>query len=346
MGSSLSNAPRADAPRSSRRGFTLVELLVSMTIILILAGMTMAALSVSANGDRIPGAARQTQSMILGARDRAIYAGEPRGVRLISDPDNAMLINSFVFVGAPQTYGKGRGTVDVVEVDDGDPATVDWWVTEIDPSQSGFQRLFRRGLLVAGARIRVPADSTRWYTISQVADPDSDGLWSLRLSRPYTDANFGSLEYSVTLEAGPLPGEEPRLLPRGVVIDLQSSKVPVWWALSPERRDIMFNERGTAYGPLASTGVLSFHIADLADYAKGFRIGHPNSVTTPPDLDGDTAPDVREGDERILTFFASSGTIIVAPVDDADVFNNSDGSAGSDATRDDPYRIAETGGES
>ena len=79
-----------DASRA-RRGFTLIELLIAVTIFLILAAVTVAAVNAFQAGDRISGSARQVQSFISGARDRAIYTNRTdegpraRGVRLLVD---------------------------------------------------------------------------------------------------------------------------------------------------------------------------------------------------------------------------------------------------------------------
>ena len=75
----------------ARRGFTLIELLIAVTIFLILAAVTVAAVNAFQAGDRISGSARQVQSFISGARDRAIYTNRTdegpraRGVRLLVD---------------------------------------------------------------------------------------------------------------------------------------------------------------------------------------------------------------------------------------------------------------------
>src|SRR5262245_58618324 len=62
-----------------RDGFTLVELLVVVGILLIVAAMTLSVVSVAMNGDRTRGAARQVQSYLEGARGRAIYGGKNKG---------------------------------------------------------------------------------------------------------------------------------------------------------------------------------------------------------------------------------------------------------------------------
>ena len=64
-----------------RSAFTLMELLVVITIIVVLLSMTALTLRFSNESDRVRGAARQIQSFLSGARDRAIYAKESRGVR-------------------------------------------------------------------------------------------------------------------------------------------------------------------------------------------------------------------------------------------------------------------------
>ena len=67
-------APQKSNESLSRNGFTLVELLVVITIMLLLLSMTVYAVNFSRDSDRVGGGARQIQSALAGARDRAIYA--------------------------------------------------------------------------------------------------------------------------------------------------------------------------------------------------------------------------------------------------------------------------------
>ncbi|MFM8219249.1 MAG: Tfp pilus assembly protein FimT/FimU, partial [Planctomycetaceae bacterium] len=66
-----------------REGFTLVELLVVMGILVLLASVTLMAFNSNRGGDRIRSAARSAQSAFLSARDRAMQAKDLRGIRLI-----------------------------------------------------------------------------------------------------------------------------------------------------------------------------------------------------------------------------------------------------------------------
>ena len=67
----------------------------------ILATLTMRLLNATLNSDRIPQRhAREFQSFLAGTKDRALYAGQPRGVRLIQDPNRATRPrHSFVYIG-------------------------------------------------------------------------------------------------------------------------------------------------------------------------------------------------------------------------------------------------------
>ncbi|MGE0378509.1 MAG: Tfp pilus assembly protein FimT/FimU [Planctomycetaceae bacterium] len=93
---------------SSRRGFTLIELLVVMSILAVLTVMTIGAFSLSVTSERVRGAARQIQSKIEGARDRAIYNSnrdpdnpQPVGVRLLVDQNDPSVCTSLVYIQTP-----------------------------------------------------------------------------------------------------------------------------------------------------------------------------------------------------------------------------------------------------
>jgi prepilin-type N-terminal cleavage/methylation domain-containing protein len=90
------------ASQNSPRGFTLVELLVSISIMLILATISLAVVRNIFDADRVVEAASSFRAMLEGARSRAIRAQEARGVRLLLDKNDNRIVTSAVFVGTSE----------------------------------------------------------------------------------------------------------------------------------------------------------------------------------------------------------------------------------------------------
>ena len=105
-----------DARQLSRLGFTLVELLVVVTVMLILIAMTVTAIDFSFTSERIRSGARQLASALEGARDRAIFAREPRGLRLLVDPDEPRMVSGMIYIGASKNWSEGRIQLERVDL--------------------------------------------------------------------------------------------------------------------------------------------------------------------------------------------------------------------------------------
>lgn len=71
---------------SARSGFTLVELLIAVTIIVILTAVTIPAILPAIESRKVSEAARVLQAQIMAVRDAATRADAPRGLRLLPDP--------------------------------------------------------------------------------------------------------------------------------------------------------------------------------------------------------------------------------------------------------------------
>lgn len=114
---------RAQPRRAPRPGFTLLELLIAVSIMLILLAITASAIKVTSDADRVRGAARQIQSYLEGARSRAVAARAPRGVRFLLDPTDPRTVTSMVYIAPTDPWTEGTIWLERPDLDhDGIPA--------------------------------------------------------------------------------------------------------------------------------------------------------------------------------------------------------------------------------
>ncbi|HET6327403.1 MAG TPA: hypothetical protein VFG04_22165 [Planctomycetaceae bacterium] len=262
-----------------RASFTLLELLISLSIILILAALTMRLLNATLNSDRIRNGARELQSFLAGARDRAIYAGQPRGVRLIQDPSDASTSHSFVYIGAPSTFTDGfqvtlTTAAGLTTIGFSNPSTATVWAG-----------LVSRGLLTDGATIRLGTGaSAAIFTMAR--NPAGSTTWVLTTSQPYTGTT--PIAYSLQLLPTVLPGEEPRSLPQNIVIDLDNSQLPSTWG-SPGAitgsLDVLFSPNGIVTGAVAAAGRVHLVLSEYVDATVPIPNPANSTVTGVPLLD-------------------------------------------------------------
>lgn len=271
-----------------KSGFTLIELLVVITIIVILLTMTALTVKFSTDSDRVRGATRQIQSFIAGARDRAIYAKEARGVRLFISPENPRAVTTMAYIAPGGTWSSPENSagVSLERIDgngDGDFNDAADQVIRVHGKQNpGWWNLKKRGWLVDGLRIRIPKGPTgNWYPINTslidiTVPPTADQFLLLQI--PYADGGdkgqeiaHGELSYEIELPAKLLP-QDPAILPESVVIDLDGSKIPAGWQLPPAAgmqysgyMDIVFSPRGNIVGGAAGAGVIHLYVCDAED---------------------------------------------------------------------------------
>jgi prepilin-type N-terminal cleavage/methylation domain-containing protein len=254
--------------RRRRAGFTLVELLISMSILLILATLTLRLVSGTLDSDRLKTGSRELQSFLAGARDRATYAGLPRGVRFIPNPSDYSTVSGFVYIGAPSAY------TDNALLDISSTGVISFEAPNTLTSLQNWQSLWARGVLINGTQIQLTQGTTALGFITVAATnfigvvPQSFAITTVTgISTPVT-----GLKYTLQLAPTVLPGDEPRSLPRGIVIDLNNSVLPASWgtAFSPTtppqgNLDLLLSPRGAVIGPAASDGRIHFVLSDIAD---------------------------------------------------------------------------------
>lgn len=412
--------------RSGRSAFTLIELLVVITILTILVSITAASMSWTADKDRLPQAANEVSSFIMGARDRAIYRRSPTGVRLILDQNgptnsagNPITVSSLMYIGSPPSFsgqvsiefdpdadtaypftphhlrklrfwspGTANSVPGIAGDDGADDRTPDVLLPgapgddtgefrsgtddvpmdgSVDPalnSFNDFERYFNLGLLDTGNQITLSKGGSlglnftlvRWATPSTHPDTvSSPGGYDWFLSADFPSANLANcmdLEFTIDLRPAILPDQEPRELPRGVVIDLEASRrqgrLPTGWydtdSSSPTYQsyrtdmDILFSPRGTGTGEWSGFGLLHLLITEAADVERTeYDVAPP--ATPPPHrfYKLNQTPEQRPnaGQERVVTVNPSSGRASVSAL------LLDDGNA--DNIPDDPFQHAERG---
>ena len=325
-------------------GFTLVEMLVVIGILVVLTVMTISLVNVTQDEDRVRAGAAQVQSYLEGARDRAIHAKEPRGVRFLLDTNNPNVATSLIYIGAPELHGDGdRLTLRRLPTSTSD---------EIVP-QKGWDQLVNRGLIKKGSPLFIGQNEnniSQFFTITLQAVPNpqpGQAQYRYFLTKfypsgpnPAPQGYTEQLYYRIPLTPTVLPNQEPRQLPGGVVIDLNQSLVPDSWKESSGgygTMDVLFSPNGTVTGLVASAGVIHLVVADQADVDRGFAVGV--SQYDPDDSTGPEPPITREGNQRIVSLRTQTGGVSVHNVDPTDT----DLSDTSNNVADDPFKYAALG---
>jgi len=264
----------------SRRGVTLVELLV---VVFVLVAITAAALQVytpSAEERRVREAARGVNTFFSVARARAISSGRPVGVQIRRLPDPApgdpnrfsLAGVNLVYVEMPEPYS-GSTTLSTIELH--------YVVAESDPPNGVYSIEGRPGLSGPGfdTRFVKPNDFIRFGHqgyLYQITNATSSRIFA-RINTgggplPWPPSTTGwstPVPFSVIRQPAFIGGtNEGRIragsadtyeLPRGTVIDLSASAIPgLDWDGNTDKSDInaditiMFSPSGGiagVYGP-------------------------------------------------------------------------------------------------
>ncbi len=337
----LPQTPYVRANRLHRSAFTLIELLVVILLVLIVTTITVVSVNFSNNADRMRAGARQMQSLIGGARDRAIYAKEIRGLRLLLDPNDNHAVSAVQYIGSPERETQGTITFDSTgSIVTGFSGTTRWRV------------LKNRGFLKVGSRIQIPRDTGTWYTVAAI----SSTMEMLQLNRANRDLAGSSAQVNYALELAPgiLGDSQPVQFPRGVVIDLDGSQVPATWrpitfpGSYSVQMDILFTPRGTIVGDCASLGMVHLHFADSGDVVKWQQIAGRSSANytslpfVPADDPGSTTLVVAR-DRILVTLATRTGNATVHHVDVTNTVVTPTSPIENQKLADDPFRFAETG---
>ncbi len=289
--------------KTERRGFTMIELMVVIGVMLILASMTYAMLATGKNTGKIREAARIGQSAFLGAKDRAMHAKDLRGIRFVRDVTDNTLITALVYLQPLPTQSTGNFP--------GQPNQNNFALDRPNltatPPNSDATRIVINGAQGAAwlqqdtnqiwpynrVQVRIPSGTGQWFNLARqnnnaapywiVQDPNNPAQVFMYLQTPYQggqpyppNANalpFAGANSSIDIQLGNdlLPFHAPISLPSGVVIDLKfcSSNVQTLAGVgatgTPPYVDLMFSPRGTLTGPVAAQGPLHFLLRDMQD---------------------------------------------------------------------------------
>lgn len=367
--------------KNRRSGFTLVELLVVVSILLIMTTITVATMNSFTNTERIRSSARQVQSSLMGARDRAIRFQEPFGVRFLVNPNASvngnLIVDSMVYVKpVPPDTNKGGGKRMQLERPSGNGTTANGPdVTVIRAQNVNWQIYAQQGILQRGARIKIPNDGTgSWYTIDyplnaqgmpiiQGRDTNNPSDFILTLTSPFRGsvATYNGVSQTpvvavaapVTyqLELSPIvqANQEPMRLSSNVGIDMNLSSQ---FSTQTNYFDVMYNPRGTVHGWLSSYGIVYFYLRELDDLSPSGTANDPAAQKNFP------AGFKAAKQQLICTLYTQTGNVITSEVNPTDVLNNTVGgqliqfsmnglpstaSSGADGYADDPYAFARAG---
>lgn len=339
---------------SRRSGFTLVELMVVITILVILTTLVLAAFQRD-DSDRLNAGARLIQAKIEGAKSMAVTSGAVRGIRFFPDDNDPRTVTSMAYVGA---NGYVSGTLSDIRINDNGTASLsdDFW--ELQCATAGhWGRILLRDMIAVGSRIEVPEGSGQWFVLSGHNFNPSTNVVSINEHyepSEWTGSNYGvqyarnpmtgqldpPIPYRLELSPTLLPNSDSFALPRGICIDMDASGLPSDWYAPGAYWQLTFGPNGT---PNDVLGVLNLYVTTVGDVelTRNLLVDHPaNGTATPlaqPCVPGD-APRTPKNEPYLVVVYGQTGLVTTSRANLTDADN--------DDRADNPFDYALRGRES
>lgn len=289
---------------ASRRGFTLVELLVSIAIILALVGIAVLFINSGVFGNhRIKAGSDRVAGWLMQAKGRALRQNTPCGVRFY---DEGGFIRRAEPIEVPDPYTMPAGNRLVIEHT---PAGKRAYIVgpnagEVSANVGNLDTLsippFGTIHLVSGigpapATVPGPAVEVLLYTSSKLPDLGASA-GAVAGTPTYATTSFGFIR-----QARPVFGAEPLLVPEGIAIDSTNSRGLGGNAIAGQL-DIVFSPNGEVQNP----GGNGRYVLWVRNPEAG---GDPRG----PGADLRTTYEQR-GEMSMITVYTKTGAVEVHPV--------------------------------
>lgn len=314
-----------------RGGFTLVELLVGISIFLALAGLTLLLYPSARDQDRVRYAVSDVQAHLRMAQSMAARDKTSRGIRFIvsTDPNNPdktdpFWVTELQYVEQPLPLIPNKNPLSSGTPDNEPRIRFEYTTSVGGMGQPAAGTITRRQCLVQnltkdqadlvrpGCTIVMPVFSA-WHKIKAIASgptetPAGSGRWQVETElEVYPDAFMGgathyqTYHFAIYLLPTPLVGEPTVLLPRNICVDLNLS-VPSPPGVSDF--DVLFGPDGKLVG--APSGQIFLW---MRDYTKPGVYTGSRSNGTYAQLTGLPLVDAfRKGGEQHIIAVRSSGS--------------------------------------
>lgn len=321
-----------------RAGFTLIEMLVAMTVIVVLAAIAIAVVPSAMDNDRTTDAAATVRQHLMIAKARATRENNGRGIRFIvtTDPNtpaktNAAWSTEMQYIEAaptivPNPYGLTGPTDPYVEFDH-TTATAPVCKMVNVPAGSEVLTVIQNDL---GAnwfpKLYCPVlgpdafGRTQRFEIIGISAGAAANTWTLSLfNYPTTLMGGGTTQrvyrFAIEPRSRPLLGEPNITLPKNVCVDLEASVPSVRVVDLPNGTkvqtdyEVMFAPNGQVLDP-DSSGQIHLWMRDYTKYptnpARVIAPGPPPTYDVPAFQQG--------GEQQLVSIKAKTGALGVFPV--------------------------------
>jgi prepilin-type N-terminal cleavage/methylation domain-containing protein len=260
-----------------RAGFTLIELIVVITVIIILAGLALALLPTATDRQRATQGAGMLQGWLLIAKQRALRDQAPRGLRLVIDPANPTIVTQCQYIEQPDPMSGGQAMTN--------PAANAVTFTGVDLT-GGFVNPGDQ-LVQPGDFFETPINSgLPLHRITAVTGPQAlTVLANAANPLPAPTLPAGTSSYRIVRAPRPATGDATLNLPKDIAIDLSLSQ-PGPGVMVPY--DIVFSPQGALMRQGLGYGRIIMWVRDVS-------------------LDG------LQGDQTLITVYSRTGLIAGCP---------------------------------